>query len=404
MADLIQADYEQLGDIGSRFQTQSEATVQMRSRVGRALDALKNDGWIGLGADAFFREMDADVLPAMYRLEEALREAAAVTNQIVDLLNSADENAASPFRRESGSGSASPIGSGGTADGGTGGSEGAGPGAGATTPVGDTPLNTPPNGMVGINPGDNDFGIPRDWLSGVTDSLPGGDGNLDSNWLDNVKDSFGLADSGGGSGSGGGASGGGDDSSIASRAGSGLPGDGSDGGAGSGSTGSGSGSGFTGSGAGGGSTGSGMGGGTTGGGSGSGSTGDGTGGGTTGGGSGSGSTGSGSGSSAGSGFPSSSTSPYQTPGEAGFRAGMSDFAGTGSSGAGASFAAGSGAGGPGQSGGGGGSLLDRAGSTAGTGADGESSLGSMGVPIGIAAASPFLALLGKALKDNDDDE
>ena len=49
-------------------------------------------------------------------------------------------------------------------------------------------------------------------------------------------------------------------------------------------------------------------------------------------------------------------------------------------------------------------LLDRSGAASGEGADSGSSLGSMGVPIGIAAASPFLALLGKALKDNDDDE
>ncbi len=369
MAEIVQVDYEQLGAIAARFQAQAQATEALRGRVENALSLLRDAGWIGLGADAFFAEVDGKVMPGVQRLQEALQEAAAVTHQIVEVFNGADEEASAPFRRpEDGTETTGPgLGSGGSESGA--GQPGGGGGTGdVSLPPGETPIVAPPTGTVGVDPSDNDFGIPQDWLADVTDGLPRGEGELDSDWLNEVRDNFGLTD-----GSGGGAGGSGDFASS-SEMGSGLSAGGASGG---GASGGGVPS----------SLGSGAGGGPSGGASGGGS---GSGGGVPG----------GVPSGLGSGLPGGGSSAYQTPQEAGFATGIDDFAGAG--GAGASFVAGEGAGGGLGEAQSSGSLLDRMGAAASQAAQ-RASLGSLSVPIGIAATSPFLALLGKTLKEKGED-
>lgn len=367
MAEIIQVDYEQLRAIAAHFQAQAQATGELRGRMENALSPLRDGGWIGLGADAFFAEMDGKVMPGVQRLQEALEEAAAVTRQIVEVFNGADEEAAGPFRGEERTISPEPgLGGGGqpgVGQPGSGGQPGGGsPGGGETpisTPPGETPIGAPPGGSGDVGPGDNDFRIPEDWLSDVTGGLPGGGGELDSDWLDEVRDNFGLPDGSGGAGGGG-------DFTGSSEMGAGMSGGGSAGGMSGGGSGSGvSGGGMSGgSGAGGGVPGGGFPGGL------------------------------------GSGFPDSGgSSAYQTPQEAGFAPGIDDWAGPG--GAGASFAAGEGTGG-GLGRAESGSPLDRMGATASQAAQ-QASLGSLGIPIGIAATSPFLALLGKSLKERGED-
>lgn len=108
MADVIQAQYEQLAEIASRFGQQGEVSEEISAQVAQAMSSLQDGGWIGLGADAFFAEMESLVLPGMQRLAAALAEARVVTLQIRDVLQQAEEEASSPFGGSAGPGLAGP--------------------------------------------------------------------------------------------------------------------------------------------------------------------------------------------------------------------------------------------------------------------------------------------------------
>ena len=96
--DEIRADYDRLEQLANQFANQSQAIQQMLQNVRGAMDPLQGGGWIGRGSDAFFSEMQSEVLPASQRLQEALDEASRVTKQIVQTVKQAEEEASSPFR------------------------------------------------------------------------------------------------------------------------------------------------------------------------------------------------------------------------------------------------------------------------------------------------------------------
>ncbi|MER2599644.1 MAG: WXG100 family type VII secretion target [Caldilineales bacterium] len=96
-AEEIRADYEQLSQVANRFGTQSQQIQQMTQRVQKSMETLKS-GWEGRGSQAFFNEMQGKVLPGVNRLQQALQEAARVTQQISQTVKQAEEEASSPFR------------------------------------------------------------------------------------------------------------------------------------------------------------------------------------------------------------------------------------------------------------------------------------------------------------------
>ncbi len=98
MADTIEANYDQLGQVASRFANQSQAVQQMVQSVRSSMNKLEDGGWEGRGSDAFFTEMNEEVLPATERLRQALEEAGRTTQQIVQTMQQAEEEASTPFR------------------------------------------------------------------------------------------------------------------------------------------------------------------------------------------------------------------------------------------------------------------------------------------------------------------
>lgn len=97
MADQVQADYEQLGQVASTFANQSQAIQELLQRVRGGMEQLEDRGWIGLGSDAFFAEMQGVVVPAVQRLNQALDDGARMTNQIAQTLEQAEHDAESLF-------------------------------------------------------------------------------------------------------------------------------------------------------------------------------------------------------------------------------------------------------------------------------------------------------------------
>jgi len=201
MIDIIRVDHEALAQISGRFNQQSEAIELMLYAMRGTMQPLASGGWIGQGADAFFAEMNSDILPAVQRLTDALAQAGIVTMQLSDLMQQADEEASFSFK--DGGGRISGRMTGGGSAGGSGGI-GIGIGGG----------------------GGNSYTVPSDWLDGVTDSFGGGttgnqgDYGIPRDWLDGVRDPAGGeagagsgSTGGSGSGSGGGSSSGGESAS-----------------------------------------------------------------------------------------------------------------------------------------------------------------------------------------------
>jgi len=98
MADEIRADYEQLQEIATRFANQSQTVQEMLQRVRNSMSKLEDGGWIGRGSDAFFNEMNGEVLPATERLRQAMDEGARATNNIAQIIHQAEDEASAPFK------------------------------------------------------------------------------------------------------------------------------------------------------------------------------------------------------------------------------------------------------------------------------------------------------------------
>ena len=97
-APRVRIDYEAMKRIAQAFGRESEAAGRSLQDLQRSMDVLQRGDWVGKGAKAFYQEMEQDVLPSMRRLNKALGSASRVTLQIVQLLQSAEDEAARILR------------------------------------------------------------------------------------------------------------------------------------------------------------------------------------------------------------------------------------------------------------------------------------------------------------------
>lgn len=106
----IRADYDSLAQVAQAFGEQAGETRQTTQRLRQLLEVLQGGDWIGKGANAFYREMSADVLPTMARLASALEAGERVTLQISRFMKDAEEEAARAFQLDGPSGLAGVVG------------------------------------------------------------------------------------------------------------------------------------------------------------------------------------------------------------------------------------------------------------------------------------------------------
>ena len=97
MNDIIQVDHEALENTAAKFSQQSEAVGQMLQTLQNAMNRLQND-WIGRGSEAFFSEMEKEIVPAVQRLIDALALASETTKEVNQTMQEADEEASTPFK------------------------------------------------------------------------------------------------------------------------------------------------------------------------------------------------------------------------------------------------------------------------------------------------------------------
>lgn len=99
-AHLIRADYDSLAQIAKQFERQAADADRTHRRVRHQMETLQNGDWLGKGAQAFYREMDDEILPSLQRLSAAMRSADQVTRKIGQIMKQAEEDAAGLFRLE----------------------------------------------------------------------------------------------------------------------------------------------------------------------------------------------------------------------------------------------------------------------------------------------------------------
>jgi WXG100 family type VII secretion target len=84
--------------VAQTFSRQLSATQRSVQAIQQKFGVLQGGDWIGQGANAFFQEMQSDVLPALQRLLRALEASERVTKQISGLLRDAEQDAANTMR------------------------------------------------------------------------------------------------------------------------------------------------------------------------------------------------------------------------------------------------------------------------------------------------------------------
>lgn len=99
MAEEIKAKYDELEQVAARLAKQSQAIQHMLEKVHNSMNQLKT-GWEGRGSEAFFTEMEHEVLPASTRLKTVLDEASHVTKEVSQKFKQAEQEASALFSRD----------------------------------------------------------------------------------------------------------------------------------------------------------------------------------------------------------------------------------------------------------------------------------------------------------------
>lgn len=98
MTEKIEANYDELERLSSVFMQECDRVQDMLNTVKNAMGNLQNGGWMGRGADAFYAEMNDEIVPATIRLQEALEEGSRITDQIIVTMQQAEEEAGNQFK------------------------------------------------------------------------------------------------------------------------------------------------------------------------------------------------------------------------------------------------------------------------------------------------------------------
>lgn len=98
---IIQADYTTLDKSAHVFSQAGDSISDLANQVRNCVEELHNGGWTGVGAHAFFDEMQSLVFPALRRLINTLNQSRSVTRHISKLLQDAETEAGNLFRSSS---------------------------------------------------------------------------------------------------------------------------------------------------------------------------------------------------------------------------------------------------------------------------------------------------------------
>jgi len=88
----IRADYDQMPQISKRFGQEAANVKRSIDSLKRTIEVLKGGDWFGEGANAFYREMESEVMPSMQELLKTLEMGSGVIQTIERLLHEAEQS------------------------------------------------------------------------------------------------------------------------------------------------------------------------------------------------------------------------------------------------------------------------------------------------------------------------
>jgi WXG100 family type VII secretion target len=99
MSHIAQVNYEEASSIAKEVHTDGDDLVQLHSHTRQRVQALRSE-WVGVAADAFFEEMESELLPALQRVSGALFLGEEILNKIMKIIHEADEETAQYFKND----------------------------------------------------------------------------------------------------------------------------------------------------------------------------------------------------------------------------------------------------------------------------------------------------------------
>ncbi|NIM94884.1 MAG: WXG100 family type VII secretion target [Anaerolineales bacterium] len=96
MTEIIQAQYDTLEQLAMQIYRQADQTRILLRKIESQVDTLAKS-WEGSGADAFQREIDEDILPALKKLASAFEIAGLNVRNITTTFQEAEEEAVACF-------------------------------------------------------------------------------------------------------------------------------------------------------------------------------------------------------------------------------------------------------------------------------------------------------------------
>jgi WXG100 family type VII secretion target len=99
MPNISQVNYEESGLIAKNLHSDGDDLVQLYSQTRQRMQALRSE-WAGDAAEAFFEEMEAELLPALQRVSGALFMGEEILNKIMNIIHQADEATAGYFNSD----------------------------------------------------------------------------------------------------------------------------------------------------------------------------------------------------------------------------------------------------------------------------------------------------------------
>jgi WXG100 family type VII secretion target len=93
----FQANYQELGQVAQKFSQQANQVQQMMNQIRSNMENLQNS-WSGKGSEAFFGEMNDQVIPGINRLQQAMEHASQSTGKMAQTIRQAEEEASGLFK------------------------------------------------------------------------------------------------------------------------------------------------------------------------------------------------------------------------------------------------------------------------------------------------------------------
>ncbi|MBX3083910.1 MAG: WXG100 family type VII secretion target [Anaerolineae bacterium] len=97
-SNKVQCNYEDMEKICQQFIRESDETEGTIRILKQGVEELRGGGWLGVGANAFYAEMDDHVFPNLDKLVKALQTTESQARQAIAKLHEMEDSSANKFK------------------------------------------------------------------------------------------------------------------------------------------------------------------------------------------------------------------------------------------------------------------------------------------------------------------